>query len=204
MVGYGKIGAVLLEQGKLDDALKSYRNSLTIAQQLARDDAANSDRQYDLSASHRRVGDVLVEQDELEAAFKSYRDSLAIMLRLTASDSSNAQWQQELKDDIGLIGSLAYRFVLAGNFVRALEAADQAIALAPNEIWIWGNRAHALMFLDRTDEARDLYLKYRGTKNVVAEKSWEASVRDDFAELRMAGLAHPLMEEIEKTFAAGG
>jgi hypothetical protein len=60
------------------------------------------------------------------------------------------------------------------------------------------------MFLDRTDEARELYLKYRGAKNVVAEKSWETSVLEDFGELRKAGLAHPLMDEVEKTFATGG
>jgi tetratricopeptide (TPR) repeat protein len=204
MVGYGKIGAVLLEQGKLDDALRSHRDGLAIAERLAKADPGNADRQHDLSASQRRVGDVLVEQGELEDAFKSYRDSLAIMQRLTASDSSNAQWQQELKGDIGLIGSLAYRFVLARNFVRALEAADQATTLASGEIWIRGNRAHALMFLDRTDEARELYLKYRGAKNVVAEKSWETSVLEDFGELRKAGLAHPLMDEVEKTFATGG
>jgi hypothetical protein len=57
------------------------------------------------------------------------------------------------------------------------------------------------MFLDRVDEARALYLKYRGTKNVVGEKSWEAAVLEDFAELRKAGLTHPLMDEIEKQFA---
>ena len=60
------------------------------------------------------------------------------------------------------------------------------------------------MFLNRTDEARILYLKYRGTKNVVGEKSWEASVLEDFAELRKAGLTNPLMDEIERRFAAGG
>jgi len=29
-------------------------------------------------------------------------------------------------------------------------------------------------------------------------------VLDDFAEMRKAGLSHPLMNEIEKQFAAGG
>jgi len=59
------------------------------------------------------------------------------------------------------------------------------------------------MFLDRTDEARALYLRYRGTPKVLGEKSWDAVVLEDFAELRKAGLAHPLMDEIEKQLAAG-
>jgi hypothetical protein len=62
------------------------------------------------------------------------------------------------------------------------------------------NRAHALMFLNRVDEARVLYLKYRGQK-VEGDKSWEAAILEDFAELQKAGLTHPLMQEIEKVFA---
>ena len=59
------------------------------------------------------------------------------------------------------------------------------------------------MLLDRVDEARAIYLQHRGQKNVQG-RSWEAIVLDDFAELRKAGLTHPLMAEIEKRFAAAG
>lgn len=60
------------------------------------------------------------------------------------------------------------------------------------------------MFLDRVDEARTLYLQYRGEKKVQGEKLRETVVLEDFAELRKAGLLHPLMNEIETKFAAGG
>ena len=60
------------------------------------------------------------------------------------------------------------------------------------------------MFLDRVVEARALYLQYRGTKKVQDEKSWETVILEDFAELRKAGLTHPLMDEIEITFTARG
>src|SRR6266576_5428756 len=33
-------------------------------------------------------------------------------------------------------------------------------------------------------------------------KSWEAVALEDFADLRKAGLTHPLMDEIERLFAA--
>ena len=60
------------------------------------------------------------------------------------------------------------------------------------------------MFLGRIDEARALYLKYRGQKDVLDGKSWEALILADFADLRKAGLSNPLMDEIEKLFAAAG
>jgi hypothetical protein len=64
------------------------------------------------------------------------------------------------------------------------------IALAPGKAWLYTNRAHALMFLNRLDEARLLYLKYRGEKNVQGGKPWETIILEDFAELRKAGLTH--------------
>ena len=128
-------------------------------------------------------------------AVVAYRSELDIAKGLIAQDPSNFQWIRQL-------GSLAYRFVLARDFARALEAADQAISLAPDLKWMHENRAHALMFLKRTDEARTVYLKYRGEKDVLDGKSWETKVLEDFTELRNAGLAGPLMHEVEKEFAA--
>jgi len=60
------------------------------------------------------------------------------------------------------------------------------------------------MFLGRVEEARALYLAHRGAKNVAGEKAWETAVTEDFAELRAAKLMHPLMDEIERLFAARG
>src|SRR5262249_31834061 len=120
---------------------------------------------------------------------------------MAAVDPSNTQWQHDLQSSIERVGALAYRFVLAGDFTRALECVDQAISLAPDKTWFYANRAHALMFLGRVDEARALYLRYRGEKNVQDDKSWETVVVEDFAELRSSGLSRPLMDEIEREIA---
>ena len=203
-VAYNRVGDVLKAQGKLDEALKAYRDGLAIAERLAAADRSNTQWQRDLSISYNKVGDVLVDQGKLDEALKVYRDGLAIRERLAAADRSNTQWQRDFQISIGRIGGLAYKFVLARNFAIALEAADEAIALAPEKIWLYANRAHALMFLDRVDVARALYLQFRGEKKVQSEKSWETVVLEDFAELRKVGLTHPLMDEIEGKFAARG
>jgi hypothetical protein len=99
---------------------------------------------------------------------------------------------------------LSCSVVWVSNFVTALEAADQTISLAPDEIWVYTNRAHALMFLGHLEEARQLYLKYRGTKDIGGGKSWETAILEDFTEFRKAGLTDPLMDEIEKLFTSAG
>jgi tetratricopeptide (TPR) repeat protein len=203
-VSYDKVGDVLVAQGKLEEALKAYRDGLAIAERLAAADRSNMEWQRDLSVSCEKVGDVLVAQGKLEEAFEVYGKGLVIRERLVALDRSNAEWQRDLRLSIGRIGDLAFRFTLTRNFPRALEAADQAISLAPGEIWLYANRAHALMFLNQADDARAIYMKYRGTQKVQSGKPWEAVILEDFAGLRKAGLTHPLMDEIEKVFTAGG
>ena len=203
-VSQEKIGDVLMDQGRLDDALQSYRQGLDIVERLAAADRSNTQWQRDLSLFNDRIGDVLIKHGKLDDALQSYRQSLAIHERLVAADRSNTHWRDDLVRLIGRIGDLSYRLVLAREFAIALEAADQAISLAPDKIWLCTNRAHALMFLGRHDEARALYLKYRAEKNVQDDKSWETIILEDFDDLRKNGFKNPLMDEVEKTFAARG
>ena len=105
--------------------------------------------------------------------------------------------------DHRLIGGLAYDCILARDFATALEAADQAISLIPDNIDYYTNRAHALMFLGRIEEARGLYLKYRGQKDDRGEL-WQKVILGDFADIRKVGLTSPLIDEIEKLFTSAG
>jgi hypothetical protein len=102
-------------------------------------------------------------------------------------------------------GNFADAAVKAGDFHQALEAADLGIRFGPEENWIRGNRAHALMFLGRLQEARDEYLAYRGKPNSqqwpeLSKVQWEDAIVGDFRTYREEGREHPLMTEIEELF----
>jgi tetratricopeptide (TPR) repeat protein len=198
-VSYDKIGKVLMDQGDLTEASRSYRGSLAIFERLAKIDPSNTQWQSELSWSYMKVGDVFRAQNNLGEALKSYRDSLAI---LAAGDPRNLQRQRDLQSWAEKVGALAYLFVLARDFAKGLECVDQAISIAPEKIWLYANRAHTLMFLGRREEARALYLQYRGARTAYDDKSWETILFDDFAELRKSGLTSPLMDEIEKLLVA--
>ncbi len=94
-VALGILGDVLVAQGNLPEALKSYHDSLAIADRLARADPGNAGWQRDLSVFYIKVGDVLVAQGNLPEALKSYRDGLAICDRLARADPGNAGWQRD-------------------------------------------------------------------------------------------------------------
>ena len=84
-----------------------------------------------------------------------------------------------------------------------MRASDLAIAAAPPLLWLQINRAHALMFLGRTAEAKAIYLAHRGEKDGSKDGAiWDEDVKSDLAEFRKAGMVNPLTDEIEAVFAA--
>jgi tetratricopeptide (TPR) repeat protein len=199
-VSYDRVGDVQIKQGDLPGAEKSYRDSLALREQLVKSDSSNAEWQRDLAVSYDYVGGVQMAQGNLVGTLKSYRVGLAIRQALVANGSSSVQLQKDLQFSIGRIGDLAFKFILARDFDNALQSADQVIFFAPDEVWLYANRAHALMFLGREDAARALYLRYRDEKKVLG-KSWDTVILEDFAEMRKAGLMNPLMDEITKLFA---
>ena len=56
--------------------------------------------------------------------------------------------------NISRIGGLAYNFILARKFETALDAADQAISLAPEQIWFYASRTKFQMDRCRCETAR--------------------------------------------------
>jgi tetratricopeptide (TPR) repeat protein len=95
-VSLGQQGDILRDEGKLEPALKSYRDSLAIFEKLAKEDPGNAGWQRDLSVSYNKVGDVQSAQGDLAGALKSSRDSLAIFEKLAKRDPGNAGWQADL------------------------------------------------------------------------------------------------------------
>ncbi|MEZ5842979.1 MAG: tetratricopeptide repeat protein [Hyphomicrobiaceae bacterium] len=88
------IGDVLVAQGNLPEALKSFREGLAIAERLAAADKGNAGWQRDLSVSFNKIGDVLVAQGNLPEALKSFVS--CDRERLAAADKGNAGWQFDL------------------------------------------------------------------------------------------------------------
>jgi tetratricopeptide (TPR) repeat protein len=125
-VSYNKIGDVLIAQGKLQDALRAYRESIAIFERLAKADPSNTDRQRDLAVSYEKVGDALVAQGKLPEALNAYRDGLAIKERMAKADPSNILWQVDLTDSYNNVGDV---LVAQRNLPDALRAYSDSLTI---------------------------------------------------------------------------
>jgi tetratricopeptide (TPR) repeat protein len=200
-VSYQNVGLVQAKLRYMSEALTSFQSSFAIRERLAKSDPGNAGWQHDLSMSYGYIGGAQEALGHLPEALTSYQARYAVADRLITLNPDNADWRSDVQYVNDSLGGLSYNLLLRSEFAKALEAVDLAISHAPDKIWLYANRAHALMFLDRTQEARALYLQYREEKNVQDGKSWTAAILEDFAELRKAGLSRPLMDEIETQFA---
>ena len=103
------------------------------------------------------------------------------------------------KQTAELLNLVAWHALLAREFTTALTVADRAHALFPDDLAMETNRAHALMFLEREEESKALYLAHKGEPlSEQGSRLWERGIVEDFAEFSKAGLTHPMMVDIEK------
>jgi len=103
------------------------------------------------------------------------------------------------KQTAELLNRVAWHALLAREFTKALTVADRAHTLFPNDLAMETNRAHALMFLEREEESKALYLAHKGEPlSEQGSRLWERAIVEDFAEFSKAGLTHPMMVDIEK------
>jgi hypothetical protein len=98
---------VLVAQGNLAEALKSFRASHDIFGRLAQADPGNAGWQRDLSVSHGRLASMFRRLGENVKALDALRKGRAIMVRTTSLSPDNAEWKSDLAWFDGQIAELA-------------------------------------------------------------------------------------------------
>jgi tetratricopeptide (TPR) repeat protein len=146
-----KMGDVLMAQGDLTAAMKSYRDGFVIMEGLAKADPANAVWQHDLAVIHERVADLLLAQGNLTEALKSYRDGFVIMERLAEADHNNAVWLQDLAEINERLGDTYIEQKESDEakaaFERALAIYDRLTAKSPDDTLALVNSTEPLMRL---------------------------------------------------------
>jgi PQQ-dependent catabolism-associated CXXCW motif protein len=194
-------GYALEQLQRYGEALEnlSEARSLVVADRKAKPD--NTDLMVWTSFIDYEVGETLRSQDRLADAFAVFDDNIRLGRVILEKLPNDANAKTKMRASASALGGLSYQLALAGDFAAALKAADDALEVMPDQVLIEANRAHALLFLGHPDEAREIYLRYRGQK-INGDRSWDDSLRADFIDLRKHGHASPVMDEVEARLAS--
>lgn len=163
-----------------------------------------------------RIGDEFAVQSKIEEALASYQTELELRKTEIEADAHDETARKHFRCAVSRIGLLANSALFAGRFTSALKIADGAIAEAESEFWgepeevlghpyvnatwISHTRAYARMFTGDVGKAKAYFLNFN-TSLGYGYTSWELAILRDFVELRMSGLWHPLMTEVEGCLA---
>jgi len=145
-----------------------------------------------------------LEQLSIREAFGAERYAEALQLQEALAAKVEAaeikRDGQYGKDTAQALNEVTWYALFARDFTKALAVAERAHAFIPDDHRFEISRAHALMFLERGEESKALYLAHKG--KLISEQDgqrlWERVIAEDFAEFRKVGLTHPMMAEIEK------
>jgi hypothetical protein len=97
---------VQVAQGDLAGALKSYGDSLAIADRLATATPGNAQWQRDLAVVYGKLADTYRQSNDPANALSALRQGRAIMDRLAKLSPGNASWQSDLAWFNGQIAAL--------------------------------------------------------------------------------------------------
>jgi len=116
---WGELGDLWIVRGSLDEAGRAFSS--------ARDAAARSHDDRDLSVAFNKIGDVRQAQGDLDGALASYQASHAIFERLAKADPGNAGWQRDLSVSHEKIGDVRQA---QGDLDGALMSYQASLAIA--------------------------------------------------------------------------
>lgn len=179
-----------------------YQSKLTLERNglpdMPRDSAAAADLPLATTRYEQRLLRVSDSFPGLEQALTAAKDARQWARAVQLQQDIIASKRQRLGPELlkrelpsEYVGLSWYR-LLSSDPAGALQAANDGLALAADDLPLKTNRAHALLLLGRQDEALTLYRAHLGQRVGGAEsRLWEQEILADLDQFDKYGLKHP-------------
>lgn len=195
-----ELAEIYEDWGRASERLEAINRAVQVYRVLLQNEPEARHWQYHVARSlFARAMATSESKDSHELVLADYREA-SILLRALQRDPDRKNFPDPTEMLIHSLGNSSYHSLFAGQDKEALAVAEEALQLSPGELSIMTNKAHALMYLGRTDEALRIYLEHKGKP--LGSKTWDESIAADFAELKAAGRAHPLMDRVPVAIGA--
>jgi len=178
--------------------LKSMPNGIDMVSKMAQAQPGDPQRLTELEGFAKALAEAKEDGPDLAGALAAERERVELARQVSALAAADAD--QAKRALASALGSLSWVLLLDKKPQEAAQRAQEALALDPAQLWIETNRAHALLFLGRFDEAKAIYLDNNG-KKLDEDRTFGQAVLADFAEFRKRGIDTPDMKRIEALLA---
>lgn len=118
-----------------------------------------------------------------------YEDAVAdLIIELLYNDHNEAN----------IYNSLVWCSLLLKKYNDAIGFARQGLEIAPDNLFILMNQAHAFLLTDQLEKAKAIYMAHLG--ETINGMTWQKGVLQDFDDFARKGITHPDMDVIRKLF----
>ena len=150
------------------------------------------------------AGEITRLTTSFDDAFANKRWHEAILKKTTLIDLLEQNITDSYQRQVSLpphYAERAWTQLKARDFAGALDSAETALKLKPTSLQADEDRAHALLLLGRTEEAREIYKKHIGEIfNETSGEIWEQAITEDLTKLEAGGLHDPGFDLIRDLF----
>ncbi|NJN05549.1 MAG: tetratricopeptide repeat protein [Rhodobacteraceae bacterium] len=126
-------GEILMRQGRLPEARRSYREALAIHERLARKHPGTSASSHAVSVLREKFGELAIAEGNPAKALEDFQASLDIRTRLVEADPANNQWSRDLSVAHEKIGDV---LMDQGHLADALECFRASVTIGQRLIKI--------------------------------------------------------------------
>jgi hypothetical protein len=190
------LGSIYQAWGKIEKWEYSLAESVRVSRLVLAEEPGKLQWQYNLATALDHLASSKSEKtlEGFQEKAKLYGEAGSLLEPLI----KEKEFSETAADRLYLVnGNLSFIRIFTREWTKAIEAAERAIELAADESKRLGpltNKAHALMFLDRKQEAQALYREHLGKK--IGGETWDDAIAEDFRKLKALGLSHPLMDDV--------
>jgi tetratricopeptide (TPR) repeat protein len=184
-----KLGEALeAQEPGSEEALEKYQRSLELRKVLADDPGSRPKWRLEFAQVYLRIAEHALSRGRPDMAVEIIRDQVDFERKRSAVESG--KWLADA------LGNLAWYALLARDTDLSLSGAEEAIGIAPQLAWVHANRAYALMFAGRTEQARTELAQFKTLRG----EQWDKDVASDFSTFEKRGLGDLLTDQFRQAF----
>jgi hypothetical protein len=192
---------------KLPEQIKALDDAILVQRAVHAKQPEYLGWQYNLGLTLKERGEALATSNNVDHAsvVANEEEAVQYLRKIVLAKDLDKQVVLDTQNSIRsalIITSFHSLFLTATDKTRAakaMQAADEAIALSSDPLVPLTNKAHALMYLGREAEAIEVYRTNVGKP--IGKSTWEAAITDDFDQLTAQGLRHPTMDKVRPMLA---
>ncbi len=153
-VALKQIGDVRFNQGKLEPALKAFKQSLIQSEALYKTQPSNNDYLFELGQAEFWVGYVAWERGDLKRAETAFQNYMQYSRELLRRKPDNTDYRLELSYALGNLGSVAQAQenpeIALKNFMAAVKIGQSLLAKDPENVTLAQNVAETWSWIGTT------------------------------------------------------